>query len=199
MPRRNAFDRLHKDGPHEAISTIPLAKEHKRDNRAWDRKHPVLSYFVPLPLNEQAKDVRAAILGLSQKHMTTISSVARELMKYSLAHIREGKLKMELRPVKLGRRKMSVTLVEGESWPEPQEVPQPVERGKKKDKIKNVYLGYRWGREVDTQIKALAGKTTSPGEVVVFLLRYGIDAYRRGDVRLKEETVVVSQKVSATW
>jgi hypothetical protein len=199
MSRRDALARIKQD-PQQPVSTIPLAKERKRNNRIWDQRNPVISYFIPAPLNEQAKDVRTAILGLSQKHMTTISSVAEELMKFALAHVRSGKLNLEFHPVKQGRRKMSVILVEGKSWPEPQEIPQPVGRSdKKKARAKDAYLGYRWGRDIDKQIKALAGTFTAPGEVVVFLLRYGIEAYRRGDVQFKEETVVVSQKVSAAW
>ena len=51
-------------------------------------------------------------------------------------------------------------------------------------------MNYRWGRDVDTQIKGLAGDAISPGEVVVFLLNYALAAYKRGHLMLKEETVV---------
>jgi hypothetical protein len=196
MPRRNAFDRIRQE-PQQPVETIPFAKERRREKRLWDQRHPVSTYFIPSPLHERAKDVQAAVLGLSQKHMTTTSSVAGELMKFSLTHVRSGKLQMNFLPASQGRRRMGVTLMEG--WMEPQDIPQPVRKQQKKDKAKAVFLGYRWGREVDVQIKAIAGTAVSPGEVVVFLLEYAIAAYKRGEVQLKEETVVVSQKVSAAW
>ena len=91
---------------------------------------------------------------------------------------------------------MALTWEEAEDgWP--QEISQPVKRIIKG--AKDTYLNYRWGRDIDTQIKALAGVAISVGEVVVFLLNYALGAHKRGRLRLKEETVVVSQKVSATW
>ena len=194
MTRRNALDRL-RNNPQEPISTIPLAQGYKRDNRAWDRKHRGNSYFIPSHLNEQAKDIRAAILALSQKHMTNTSSVATALVSFSLSHVRQGKLKIEARP-DIHRRKMALTWEEKEDgWP--QEVLQPMKRVIKD--VKGIYMNYRWGRDIDTQIKALAGVAISVGEVVVFLLNYALSAHKNGRLRLKEESVVVSQKVSATW
>ena len=194
MTRRNALDRL-RENPQQPITTIPLAKAQTRDNRSWDRKHPVISYFIPAPLDLQAKDIRAAILALSQKHMTTISSVATAWIGYSLAHVRQGKLIISARP-NANRPKMTLTWEETDEWP--QEIQQTVKRNQK-DKAKNIYLGYRWGRDVDVQIKALAGDSISVGEMVVFLLNYAMEAHKQGQMRLKEETIVVSQKVSATW
>jgi hypothetical protein len=75
-----------------------------------------------------------------------------------------------------------------------QKIPQPIERAVT-DKTKEMYLNYRWGRDVDTQIKSLAGDAISPGEVVVFLLNYALAAYRRGRLMLKEEAMVVTQNV----
>lgn len=195
MTRRNAFDRIRKEAQ-DPITSIPLARGKKRDNRAWDRKHPVISYYIPAPLHEKAKDIRAAVLALSQKHMTSISSVATALASYSLSHVRQGRLLIEGRP-DASRRKMTLAWVEvDDGWK--QELPQPIKRiGKSKDK--DAYIGYRWGRDIDSQIKSLADTSISVGEVVVFLLNYALDAHKSGRLRLKEETVVVSQKVSATW
>ena len=195
MSRRNAFDRLHKAGPQEPIATIPLAKDHKRDNRAWDRKHRGSSYFIPSHLHLQAKDIRSAILALSQKHMTTTSSVANAFMGYALAHIRSGKLVIEPRP-NAQRRKMALTWEEADEWP--QEIPSAIKQ-KRSLNAEELYLNYRWGRDVDAQIKALAGTSIATGEVVVFLLNYALDAHKQGRLRLKEEAVVVAQKVSPTW
>jgi len=194
MPRRNAFDRLRQD-PQQPISTIPRAQENKRENRAWDKRHRGSSYFIPSHLQVQAKDMRAAVLALSQKHMTNTSSVATALISFSLAHVRQGKLKIEGRP-NVNRRKMTLTWEEAEDgWP--LEISQPLKRIIKD--AKDTYLNYRWGRDIDTQIKALAGVAISVGEVVVFLLNYALGEHKQGRLRLKEETVVVSQKVSAAW
>lgn len=195
MTRRNAFDRIRKDA-HDPITSIPLAKGKKRDNRAWDRKHPVISYYIPAPLHEKAKDIRAAVLALSQKHMTSISSVASALASYSLSHVRQGKVQIEGHP-DANRRKMTLAWEEVEDgWK--QEIPQPTKHAGKR-MTKDAYIGYRWSRDIDSQIKSLADTSISVGELVVFLLNYALDAHKSGRLRLKEETVVVSQKVSATW
>ena len=194
MPRRNAFDGLRQD-PQQPISTIPRAQDKKRENRAWDKKHRGNSYFIPAHLHVQAKDMRAAVLALSQKHMTNTSSVASALMKYSLEHVRLGRLNFGARP---DAERTKMTLIwEDLKDSRPQEIPQPKKLMAKSEK--ELYINYRWGRDVDLQIKALAGTSVAPGEIVVFLLHYALAAYRNGAMRLKEETVVVSQKVTSTW
>jgi hypothetical protein len=194
MTRRNALDRLRQD-PQQPLTTIPRAQDKKRENRAWDRKHRGNSYFIPAHLQVQAKDMRAAVLALSQKHMTNTSSVAAALMKYSLEHVRLGRLNIGARP-DAQRTKMSLTWEDAKDSL-PQEVPQPKKLTTKGEK--ELYINYRWGRDMDMQIKALAGTSIAPGEIVVFLLHYALAAYRNGSMRLKEETVVVSQKVRSTW
>ena len=193
MSRQDAFAHLKKDAQ-DPVKIIPLAQKQKRDNRAWDRAHRGMSYRIPSPLHVQAKDIRATILGLAHQHMTSTSSVAAALMGFSLAHVRQGKLAIEARP-NANRRKMILTWSEADEWP--QEI-QPAKRAIKTTKA-DVVLTYRWGKDVGTQIKALAGAEISVGEVVVFLLRYAIEAHQQGHLRLKEEAFVVSQKVSPTW
>lgn len=194
MTRRNALDRL-RTHAQDPISSIPLARGRKRSNRSWDQAHRGISYFVPALLTEQAKDLRASILALAQNHMTNTSSVAAALIAFSLTHVRQGKLVVEARP-NAKRRKMALTWEEGDGWP--QKIPQPVKRIVK-DKTKNIYLNYRWGRDIDTQIKALAGEVISPGEVVVFLLNYALAAHKSGRLILKGEAVVANQNVRPTW
>ena len=189
MTRRNALDRL-RNNPQDPISSIPIAREQKRSNRSWDQVHRGISYFIPTSLNEQAKDIRAAILALAQNHITNTSDIAAALIAFSLMHVRQGKLVVEARP-NANRRKMALIWEEGKE--RPQKIPQPIKRIVK-DKTKDMYLNYRWGRDVDTQIKELAGDAISPGEVVVFLLKYSLAAYKRGRLMLKEEQAVVTQK-----
>jgi hypothetical protein len=200
MTRRHPLDRWSSDAqntiaPIDTLSTIPLSEGHKRDNRAWDRAHRGMSYRIPFPLHEQAKDVRASILGLAHQHMTSTSSVAAALMGFSLAHVRQGKLTIEARP-NANRKKMTLTWKEADEWP--QEILQHTKRASN-NKVKAVYLNYRWGKDVNTQIKALSGAEISVGEVIVFLLHYAIEAHKQGHLRLKEEAFVVSQKVSPSW
>ncbi|MDO9302164.1 MAG: hypothetical protein Q7T89_12310 [Anaerolineales bacterium] len=193
MSRQDAFAHLKKDAQ-EPVKIIPLAQEQKRDNRAWDRAHRGMSYRIPLPLHVQAKDIRASILGLAHQHMTSASSVAAALMSFSLAHVRQGKLAIEARP-NANRRKMILTWAEADEWP--QEI-QPAKRAIKTSEA-DVVLTYRWGKDVGTQIKALAGAEISVGEVVVYLLSYALLTHKSGRLRLKEEAFVVSQKVSPSW
>jgi hypothetical protein len=75
----------------------------------------------------------------------------------------------------------------------PQKIPQSIKRVVK-DKTQDIYLNYRWSRDIDTQIKGLAGDAISPGEVVIFLLSYSLAAYKRGRLRLKGEAIVRTQK-----
>jgi hypothetical protein len=193
MTRRNALDRL-RNNPQDPISLIPLAQERKRSNRSWDQAHHGISYFIPMSLNEQAKDIRAAILALAQHHITNTSNIAAVLLTFSLTHVRHGKLAIEARPNAIGR-KMAITWEDGDG--RAQKIPEPAKRISK-DKTKNIYLNYRWGREVDAEIKALAGDVLSPGEVVVFLLNYALEAHKSGRLLLKEEPVVIAQRVGLT-
>lgn len=193
MSRQDAFAHLKKDAQ-EPVDIIPLARKQKRDNRAWDRAHRGMSYRIPASLHVQAKDIRASILGLAHQHMTSTSSVANALMGFSLAHVRQGKLVIEARP-NANRRKMTLTWAEADEWP--QEI-QPAKRAVKTAGA-DVVLTYRWGKDVGAQVKALAGAEISVGEVVVFLLHHAIEAHKQGRLRLKEEAIVVSQKVSPSW
>ena len=193
MSRQDAFVHLKKEAQ-EPVNIIPQARTQKRDNRAWDRAHRGMSYRIPSSLHEQAKDIRAIILGLAHQHMTSTSSVANALMGFSLARVRQGKLLIESRP-NVNRRKLILTWAESSEWP------QEIQPAKRAVKIGNseIVLTYRWGKDVGMQIKALAGVELCVGEVVVFLLSHAIEAHRQGNLRLKEEAFVVSQKVSPTW
>jgi hypothetical protein len=194
MTRRNALERL-RTHAQDPISSIPLAQVRKRANRSWDQSHHGISYFVPALLTEPAKDVRASILALAQNHSTNTSSVAMALISFSLTHVHQGKVAIEARP-SANRRKMALTWAEVSG--RPQIIPQPANR-LAKDGTKNIYLNYRWGKDIDSQIKELASEFISPGEVVVFLLSYALSALKNGRLMLKEEAVAVTQKVRSTW
>jgi hypothetical protein len=134
-------------------------------------------------------------LALAQNHATSTSTVAAALIAFSLAHVHQGKLAIEARP-NAHRRKMALT------WEEvngrPQNIPQLAKRITKNG-TKHIYLNYRWSRDVDMEIKALAGEAISQGEVIVFLLNYALAAHSSGRLMLKEEPVVITQKVKPAW
>jgi len=193
MSRKDVFANLKKDA-REPVDIIPFAQQQKRDNRSWDRAHRGMSYRIPSQLHEQAKDIRASILGLAHQHMTNTASVASALIGFSLSQVRQGNLAIEARP-KATRRKMTLVCVEADEWP--QDIPST--KRSVKPAGADIVLTYRWSKDVNMQIKALAGMEIAAGEVVVFLLNYALTAYKSGNVRLKDEAFVVSQKVSATW
>jgi len=190
MTRHSAFDR-YKEKAQDPIHNIPPAERKKRGERVWEKENRGASYFIPAPLNEQAKDIRASILALSQRHMTTTSSVAAALMSYALRNVRLGKLTLEAR-ADANRRKMTLTLEDAKEWP--QEIPQV--KSKKIKSAKDMYLGYRWGRDVSAQIKALADDHISVGEVVVFLLNHALAEYKNGNCKFQETAITLAQEVS---
>jgi hypothetical protein len=190
MTRHSALDRL-KENAQDPIYSIPSAQKKKREERVWEKANRGASYFIPAPLNEQAKDIRASILALAQRHMTTTSSVAAALMNYALREVRLGKLILEARP-DATRRKMTLTLEDAKEWP--QEIPQV--KPKKVKSVKDLYLGYRWGRDMNAQIKALADNRIPAGEVVVFLLNYALAEYKNGNCKFQETAITLAQEVS---
>ncbi len=191
MTRRSALDRL-KENAQDPLGMIPPAQRKKREERVWEKENRGASYFIPAPLNEQAKDIRASILALAQRHMTTTSSVATALMNYSLRDVRLGKLILDARP-NANRRKMTLILEDAKEWP--QEIPQPVLKHTVKTE-KDIVLTYRWGRDVNAQIKSLADNHIPVGEVVVFLLNYALAEYRNGKCKFRETAITLAQEVS---
>lgn len=189
MPRRNVFDRPQAQEP---VEQIPTAQK-KRRTREWDKAHPVVSYFIPAPLHEQAKGVRAEILGLAQKHMTTITSVAAALMEYALAQVRSGELNLKARS-DARRRTMALTWEKANT--RSQAIPRPARR---QAKAKDLYLGYRWSKDMHRQIASLSNEALVPGEAVVFLLRCALDAYKNGCLRLNEKPIVMKQEARPSW
>lgn len=188
MPRRNVFDR-----PQDPVAQIEVARERKRE-RAWEQSHRGRTWYIPPALQEQAKETRAEILALAQKHMATASNVASALLDFSLAQVRSGKLQLETRPDP-GRRKLPLAWEEASDWA--QEIQPPRRRTAN---VPLLRLTYRIDGNVVNQIQAAARTHgTTDGEVAVRLLRHALDAYKSGRLRLREEAVVMGQKVSSTW
>jgi hypothetical protein len=193
MTRRSALDR----STRQPVDLIPLAGTNKRTDRKWDLEHRGYSYYIPAHLREKARDIRTAVLGLSRMHLASTSNVATALISFSLAHVRQGRLRLEGHP-DASRQKMTL------QWEEVTDGKPQMIQPRKSTKsahaaTQEIYLNYRWGQAIHEQIKGLAGTVLSKGDVVVALLEYALAAHKSGRLRLKEETVIVSQKVSAKW
>jgi hypothetical protein len=166
--------------------------------RAWEKRNPLRSHRIPKALQPEAQMIREAVDGLAEQYMTTHSDIATALMQFALSELRAVHLHFEARPNPDGR-KMKIVWSVKDGWP--QEIPQP----KKKQRApiieqKDMFLGYRWGRDLDIQIAAEARSDgVTCGEVLVRLMQYALHAYRDGKLRLTEAAVVVKQQVSATW
>jgi len=189
--------------PVEVISLITAKQDKesrsKRD-RTWEKSNPANSYRIPADLRIQAKDISANLVSIAAEYLTTISSVAAALMAFSLSHLRSGKLEIEVRP-KAERRTLTLDWTElKDGWP--QEI-KPIKKKTKNTvlvKERHVFLGYRWGADLDKQINALVKQTGVPGgEVVVFLLMYAIKKYQEGQLSLIPKTVTVTNQVNPTW
>lgn len=190
--------------PPVAVISLITAKQDKESrskrDRTWEKGNPANSYRIPIDLRVSAKDISASLVSIAAEYLTTISSVAAALMSFSLSHLRSGKLEIEGRP-KAERRSMTLDWTELENgWP--QEI-KPLKR-KSKDSVlvkeACVFLGYRWGADLDRQINAIAKQTGVPGgEVVVFLLRYAIKKYQAGQLSLVPKTITVTNQVNPAW
>lgn len=194
MARQDAFRSIRNNqDPANPVDLIPKAEPKKRSDRSWERNNPTHSYLIPHHLHDQENDLRTAIKALAGKHMTTTSCIAGAMMSYSLAHVRSGKLSLESRPDP-NRRTMTLTweeIKEGESWP--QELPKAQVRKSQKKR----FMGFRWGKDMDTQVRVLSQSLNTPaGEVVVYLLNYALVNFKEGHWRFKEETITIAQRVS---
>ena len=194
MPRRDPFENLKNPGsgsptpagtPPSPLDLIPRAKPKKR-RREWERKHRGFSYKVPHDLVDRAREVRKAIAGLAQKHMTTADQLASALMTAALDAVQEGEMTLNLRPNPQGR-KMTVEVVREPGWKH--EPPSPKRHSRKQTLV----LTYRWPAEVHRRIQILAGDARV-GEAVVVLLEAALERVREGLWSLRPRVIAVSQE-----
>jgi len=191
MPRRDPFENLQigsptpTSGPPTPLDLIPRARRKKR-RRAWERKHRGFSYKVPHDLVDRAREVRQAIAGLAQKHMTTADQLASALMTSALDAVQDGELTFHLRPNPQSR-KMIVEVVREPGWKH--DPPSPRRRGRKQTLV----LTYRWPVEVHRRIQTLAGNARV-GETVVVLLEAALARVREGRWSLRPRVIAVSQE-----
>jgi len=205
-PRQDPLKRL-RERPHEVIDLIPPARtaEQREKEQArkawknkWDTTHPVTVFYIPDHLQEQAKDIHACIKRLADEYVTTTGDLSHALASYALAMVRADKLHVD---AQLTPKRARMTVLWEPVQPDerkPKVIPQRVKKVLKPDPLR---IGYRWpSRDVTTQLKAIANSlATTPGEVLIFLLDYSIQAYERGEVRLAAAPVEARQQVNADW
>ena len=198
MPRRDPFENLTLPSadrrspsadapgtPPSPLDLIPRARRKKR-RREWERRHRGFSYKVPHDLVARAQDVREAITGLAQAHMTTSDQLATALMIAALDAVQDGEITLNLRPNPQGR-KMTVEVVREPGWKH--EPPAPKRRRRKPTLV----LTYRWPVEVHRRIQALVGEARI-GEAVVVLLEAALERVREGRWSLRPRVISVTQE-----
>ena len=180
--------------PPTPIDLIPVAEPRHRD-RGWDRKHRAWTYKIPEPLRPRALEVRDAITGIAQSGSASTDEIAFAFISLALSHIERGILMIQERS-DARRQKMTVVWEESEAEG-PQEIPSKKARGKKQETVrKDLYLAYRWPASVHQQLCRISGNSLARGEIVVALLQYSLNAYRRGSLRLKLQP---RTSVSGEW
>jgi hypothetical protein len=202
MPRHDSFKHL-RENPQAPLSLIPQAEDgtserarnearRKAVRAAYDKAHPVSAYYVPPALREKAMDIHASITGLAQANMSTASSVSSALVSHTLFLVRKGELKIEGHP-NARQRKMvvHVEMISGGGWG--QEIPKASK--KLDEKLDPFYFGYRWSKDIQTQVSAIAGTSLLIGEVVVYLLGRALEDMRSGKIKFITEPVETRQEV----
>ena len=207
MPNRQDPLKRLREKPEEPIDFIPPAEDPKKTERRkarqewkanWDRANSVSAFYIPDFLHEKAKDVHAQILRLANDKLASTGSVSYALISYALAMVREGKLTIDAN-IDAKRTKMTVTWkAVSPGWEKRQSIPKKTSTRQKSNSLR---LAYRWReKDVEKQIKAIANNLeTTPGEVLVYLLDFGVNAYEEGAVALHTTPIEMRQQASATW
>lgn len=187
-------------GRSEFASQIPLtdtaghwARHGRRPakrNRKWEKEHRPYRYVnVSVELREQ-------VLALAEHLGVTVDEVARAFVEYVLECVDEEKLHLRAQPNPHGRKMTLFPKERAKGWQATNESPReiPARKKKRSGQAKRVYpaVSYRLLENVHDDIYSLAMDLDVPlGEVVSFLLRYGLDAYRNGRLSLKPQPLTV--------
>ncbi len=186
--------------PKEFADTIPVAdaaghwNRHGRRpptrNRKWEKLHRPYRYVnVPIELREQ-------VLALAEHLAVTADEVARAFFEYGIECVDADILQLHARPNPLGRKMTLFSKGRPKGWRETVDHPRQLPARKKKPAAskKKIYpaVSYRLPENVHDSLCGLAMDLDVPvGEVVTFLLRYGLDAYRAGRLTLNPEPLTV--------
>lgn len=190
-----------------APSALDLIRSKQKEPRGrdWEKRHRAFSYKIPVALRKAATQVREDILSIAQfdesgnprANATTAEDIARILLERALFMLRQNPNLLAPRPNALSRRgQMTVSWEAWDRWEKNAVSLKPPLRRQKLNE-KKVVLTFRWGAELDAQLKSIAGsgtpgKNSNPlkfavpvGDLVVRLLQIAIDDYKAGRFKFK--------------
>lgn len=187
-------------GRSEFASQIPLTdtaghwsrhgRRPAKRNRKWEREHRPYRYVnVSVELREQMS-------ALAEHLGVTVDEVARAFVEYGVECVDEEKLKLRAQPNPHGRKMTLFPKEQAKGWHEANGTPREIPPRKKKrtKQAKRVYpaVSYRMPKKVHEDICRLAMDLGVPlGDVVSFLLQYGLNAYRSGKLNLEPQPLTV--------
>ncbi len=201
MPRKDMLTDTVADTPaREFADKIPLTdtaghwnrhgRRPAKRNRKWEKEHRPYRYVnVPTELREQ-------VLALAEHLGVTADEVARAIVEYGVECVDEEKLHLRAQPNPHGRKITLFPKERAKGWQEMNETPReiPARKKKRSRQEKRIYpaVSYRLPEKVHDDICGLAMDLVVPlGDVVTFLLQYGLDAYRNGKLSLKPQPLTV--------
>ena len=201
MPRKDMLtDTTADTGRSEFASQIPLTdtagqwsrhgRRPAKRNRKWEKEHRPYRYVnVSVELREQ-------VLALAEHLEVTVDEVARAFVEYGVECVDEEKLQLRAHPNPHGRKMTLFPKERAKGWQEANESPReiPARSKKRSRQAKRFYpaVSYRLLKKVHDDICRLAMDLGVPlGEVVSFLLQYGLDAYHSGKLSLKPQPLIV--------
>jgi hypothetical protein len=186
----------------EFADTIPVAdtaghwnrhgRRPPKRNRRWEKLHRPYRYVnVPIELREQ-------VLALAEHLAVTADEVARAFFEYGIECVDAEILQLHAQPNPLGRKMTLFPKGRSKGWRKTVDHPRNIPARKKKQtaSAKQIYpaVSYRLPENVHDSLCGLAIDLDVPlGEVVAFLLRYGLDAYLNGRLSLNPEPLTVKR------
>lgn len=201
MPRKNMLTDTPADTDRsEFASQIPLTdtaghwsrygRRPAKRNRKWEKEHRPYRYVnVPTELREQ-------VLALAEHLGVTADEVARAFIEYGIECVDDEKLKLRAQPNPYGRKMTLFPKESAKGWYETNDALKEIPARKKKrtKQAKRVYpaVSYRLPEKVHDDICGFAMDLDVPlGDIVTFLLQYGIEAYRSGKLSLEPQPLTV--------
>jgi hypothetical protein len=141
-------------------------------------------------------ELREQVLALAQHLEVTVDEVARAFIEYGIECVDEEKLHLRAQPNPHGRKMTLFPKERAKGWYETNDAPKeiPVRKKKRTKQAKRVYpaVSYRLPEKLHDDICGLAMDLDVPlGDIVTFLLQYGIEAYRSGKLSLEPQPLTV--------
>ena len=173
MTKRNPLESMNpidlaSPAPTSVVAMIPTATQKKRDAKTeeriakrkeiraeYDKKFPCYPFHIAENNHNEAKELRAIILGIAQNKESNFTEIdlTTKLVKWSLEQVRKGNLSIEGVPNAKGRKMTAVIEDITDAW---DKTPLDLKPGKKKVAVKRLVLTYRFPSDVTTQITQLA-------------------------------------------